>query len=324
MRAVVCEQFGGPDLLKVRDLPTPEPGPGQIRIRLHAAGVNFPDGLIVAGSYQTKLEPPFVPGGEGAGVVDAVGKGVTAFVPGDRVAAFVRGSYAEQVIVDTDRALHLPASVGFDVAAAFTVTYGTTIHALRTRARIRPGETLLVLGAGGGVGSAAVELGKLLGARVIAAASSAEKLDVAARCGADDLINYRMVDLRQEMKKLCGSKGVDVVYDPVGGDLSEPAFRSLGWYGRFLVIGFAAGRIPALPLNLPLLKGASVIGVFWGASVEQQPEQFQTDMQDLIGWLAEGKLKPHIGARYCLEQAPRAIADLMEGRATGKLVIEID
>ncbi len=245
-------------------------------------------------------------------------------MPGDRVAAFVRGSYAEQVIVDTDRALHLPASVGFDVAAAFTVTYGTTIHALRTRARIRPGETLLVLGAGGGVGSAAVELGKLLGARVIAAASSAEKLDVAARCGADDLINYRTGDLRQEMKKLRGSKGVDVVYDPVGGDLSEPAFRSLGWNGRFLVIGFAAGRIPALPLNLPLLKGASVIGVFWGASVEQQPEQFQTDMRDLIGWLAEGKLKPHIGARYCLEQAPRAIADLMEGRATGKLVIEID
>jgi len=321
MRAVVCEQFGGPDVLKVRALPTPEPGPGQVRIRLHASGVNFPDGLIVAGSYQTKLEPPFVPGGEGAGVVDAVGEGVTAFVPGDRVAAFVRGSYAEHVIVNTDRALHVPASIGFDVAAAFTVTYGTTIHALRTRARIRPGETLLVLGAGG---SAAVELGKLLGARVIAAASSAEKLDVAARCGADDLINYRMVDLRQEMKKLCGSKGVDVVYDPVGGDLSEPAFRSLGWYGRFLVIGFAAGRIPTLPLNLPLLKGASVIGVFWGASVEQQPEQFQTDMRDLIGWLAEGKLKPHIGARYSLERAPRAIEDLMEGRATGKLVIEID
>ena len=324
MRAIICEEFGTPDLLKLREIPAPEPGAGQVRMRVRAAGVNFPDSLVIANRYQHKLVPPFVPGMEAAGVVDAVGANVTGFKLGDHVAAFGRGAFAEQMVVDASRSVLLPDTVSFESAAGLTVTYGTTIYALRSRGLLRPGETLLVLGAGGGVGTAAVELGKLLGARVIAAASSPEKLAVAARCGADDLIDYRSQNLREALRAATEGKGVDVVYDPVGGDLSEAAFRSLGWNGRLLVVGFASGTIPALPLNLALLKGASVVGVFWDASIEHEPARFRTEIADLVRWLDQGKIQPRISARYKLPDTPRAISDLMHGGSTGKLVIEID
>jgi NADPH2:quinone reductase len=258
-------------------------------------------------------------------VVDKLGDGVTGFKIGDRVAAFSgSGAFAEQIVVGQNRCVHLAESVSFEAAAAATVTYGTTIYGLRERGKLQPGETLLVLGAGGGVGSAAVEVGKLLGATVIAGASSDEKLAVAKQCGADHLINYRTSDLRESLRPFTGKNAIDVIYDPIGGDYSEPAFRSIGWNGRFLVIGFAAGRIPALPMNLALLKSASLVGVFWGASMEHEPDVFKRDIADLYNWLAEGKLKPHIGARYKLAETPQAISDLMNGKATGKLVIEID
>lgn len=323
MRAVVCENYGTPDVLRISDVPPPVPAAGQIRITMHAASVNYPDGLMVANKYQMVASLPFTPGQEGAGVIDALGEDVTGLSVGDRVMACVsHGAFAGQMLADASRAVPIGDNVPFAEAAAFMAGHGTSLHALRTRGELQPGETLLVLGAGGGVGSAAVELGKLMGATVIAAASSDEKLAVAAALGADHLVNYGTADLREQLRKL-PVKAIDVIYDPVGGKLAEPAFRSIGWRGRYLVIGFAGGPIASLPLNLPLLKGASVIGVFWGAAIEREPEQFRADSADLVRWLAEGKLKPHIGKRYPLERSGEALADLMEGRALGKLVIEI-
>nr|MBO2510564.1 NADPH:quinone oxidoreductase [Gammaproteobacteria bacterium] len=324
MKAVLCKAFGPADSLVLEEVASPVPKPSEVLIDIHAAGVNFPDTLIIEGKYQFKPPFPFSPGGEAAGVVAAVGDKVRHLKPGDRVIALTGwGSFAEQIAVSAERVLPIPASLDFTTAAAFGMTYGTSMHALRQRAALQAGETLLVLGASGGVGLAAVEIGKALGARVIAAASSAEKLAVARAAGADELLNYAEEDLRERLKALTGGQGVDVVYDPVGGQLSEPAFRSLGWNGRHLVIGFASGSIPALPANLPLLKGAALVGVFWGAFVARQPQDNLANFQQLFRWHAEGRLKPLVSQTYPLEHASEAIARLAARQALGKLVVQV-
>jgi len=324
MKAVLCKAFGPADSLVLEEVASPVPKPSEVLIDIHAAGVNFPDTLIIEGKYQFKPPFPFSPGGEAAGVVAAVGDKVRHLKPGDRVIALTGwGSFAEQIAVSAERGLPIPASLDFTTAAAFGMTYGTSMHALRQRAALQAGETLLVLGASGGVGLAAVEIGKALGARVIAAASSAEKLAVARAAGADELLNYAEEDLRERLKALTGGQGVDVVYDPVGGQLSEPAFRSLGWIGRHMVIGFASGSIPALPANLPLLKGAALVGVFWGAFVARQPQDNLANFQQLFRWHAEGRLKPLISQTYPLEHASEAIARLAARQALGKLVVQV-
>ncbi len=322
MRAVLCESFGPPDTLVVADVPDPEPGPGQVVVDVAACGVNFPDVLIIQDKYQFKPELPFSPGGEVAGTVSAVGEGVEGFAVGDRVAAMLGwGGMAEKVAVPAASAVPVPVGVDLVQASGFLLAHGTSHHALKDRARLAEGETLLVLGASGGVGLAAVELGALMGARVIAAASSPEKLELCRRYGAAETIDYSTEDLRARVKELTDGRGVDVCYDPVGGDLSEKALRSMAWDGRFLVIGFAAGDIPKIPLNLPLLKGCSVVGVFWGAFTGKEPERNQANIAELLGWLAEGRLDPHVSATYPLERAGEAIADLEQRRAKGKVVV---
>lgn len=322
MKALLCTQHGDPELLEVREVASPEPGAGQLRVDIHAAGVNFPDSLIIRNLYQFKPPLPFSPGGEIAGVVSAIGEGVKGFQPGDSVMALCgHGGFAQQAVVEAAKAVKIPPGVSMEMAASFTMVYATSYHGLVDRAQLKAGETLLVLGAAGGVGLSAVEIGKALGARVIAAASSDAKLEVCRAHGADDCINYSREDLRERIKALTAGKGVDVVYDPVGGHLAEPAFRSIAWRGRFLVIGFALGDIPAIPLNLALLKGASIVGVFWGAFVAKEPAAFQADMAQLLAWVRVGKLKPRISARYSLEDAPKAIRALMDRSAVGKLVV---
>ncbi|WP_208508042.1 NADPH:quinone oxidoreductase family protein [Variovorax paradoxus] len=322
MRAVLCKQFGPPSSLVVEEVPSPVAGPGRLVVSVKACGVNFPDTLIIQGQYQFKPELPFSPGGEVAGIVKAVGEGVTRFKPGDRViAATTWGGYAEEVVAEAARTLPMPDGMDFATAAAFTLTYGTSHHALKDRAVLQPGETLLVLGAAGGVGLAAVELGNAMGARVIAAASSPAKLAVCRDHGADELIDYAAEDLRERIKALTGGRGVDVVYDPVGGDYSEPALRGMAWRGRFLVVGFAAGRIPSLPLNLPLLKGCAVLGVFWGAFTRNEPERNAANLRELMQWVGDGRLRPHVSARYPLERAADALDDLVQRRVHGKVVL---
>lgn len=324
MKAIVCEAFGGPEDLVLRDLPSPEAGPGQVRIRVHAAGVNFPDSLIIQGKYQFKPAFPFSPGAEVAGVVDAVGEGVTHVKPGDRVLGTgLWGGYAEEMVVEASNCFAIPDTLAFDAAAGFLMTYGTSHHALKQRARIQPGETILVLGAAGGVGLAAVELAKLMGARVIAAASSEEKLALTREYGADATINYTQQDLREALKAITGGKGVDVVYDPVGGSFAEPAFRSIAWNGRYLVVGFAGGAIPSLPLNLPLLKGASVVGVFWGQFLKVEPEVHKANVAELLAWVGEGRLRPHISAVFPLERAAEAMRVVIDRKARGKVVLKV-
>lgn len=322
MRAVLCKAYGPPESLVIEEQPSPQPGPGQVRVGVHACGVNFPDTLIIQGNYQFKPALPFSPGGEVAGVVQALGDGVSGFAVGDRViAATTWGGYAEEVLAEAGRLIPMPAAMDFPTAAAFTLTYGTSHHALKDRAQLQPGETLLVLGAAGGVGLAAVELGKAMGARVIAAASSDEKLALCTAHGADATINYASEDLRARIKELTEGRGIDVVYDPVGGDLSEPALRSMAWNGRFLVVGFAAGRIPSLPLNLPLLKGCSIVGVFWGAFTRNEPTRNAANLQELLLWWSKGRLKPHVSAVYPLERAVDALNDLVQRRVQGKAVL---
>ncbi|WCT72177.1 NADPH:quinone oxidoreductase family protein [Sphingomonas naphthae] len=325
MRAIVCEHFGTPDVVVLKDMPVPEPGCGEVRIRAHAAAVNFPDVLHIANKYQKNRQPPFIPGLEVAGVVDSVGDGVVRFRAGDRVCSSLDrgGTFAEYVIAAETRCSLLPETVSFATAAAMPLTYGTTLHALRDRGRLQAGETLLVLGAGGGVGTAAIDLGKRMGARVIAAASSPEKLALARNLGADETIDYSREDVKVRAREIAGSNGIDVIYDPVGSELSEAAFRALGWYGRHLVIGFARGTIPALPLNLPLLKNAELIGVHWGTAVEQRPDLYRMVMDDVIDGVASGGLSPRISARYPLEKAADALAEVAAGRALGKVVVEI-
>jgi NADPH2:quinone reductase len=322
MKALVCVEHGPPEKLVVQDLPAPEPGKGEVRIRMHAAGVNFPDVLIIQNLYQFKPPLPFSPGGEAAGVVDAVGEGVTRFKVGDRVIAMIgNGAFREQFTAHERQVIPMAPDMPFDVAAGFTMTYGTSHHALKQRARLAPGETLLVLGAAGGVGLTAVELGKLMGAKVIAAASSDEKTALCREYGADEVVNYSTEDLKDRVKALTGGRGVDVVYDPVGDKYAEPAFRSIAWNGRYLVVGFAAGEIPKLPLNLPLIKGASIVGVFWGAFTAHEPKLHEENMAELLGWFAAGKLKPHVSAHLPLERGAEAIRMLMDRKAKGKVIL---
>ena len=321
MRALVCRELGPVDRLVVEELPDPVPGEREVVIRVHAAGVNFPDGLIVQGKYQVKPPLPFIPGGECAGVIEAVGPGVHHLRPGQRVVSFSsHGAFAERVRTPAAAVMPIPDELDFVTASALLLAYGTTIHALADRGALKAGETLLVLGAAGGVGLAAVEIGKALGARVIAAASSAAKLAVCTAHGADAVIDYGTEDLRARLKELA-PRGPDVIYDPVGGALSEAAFRSIAWRGRHLVIGFAAGDIPAMPMNLPLLKGASLVGVFWGDHARREPGALMADVVQLLAWLRSGAIRPEISARYPLERGAEAIAALLARKATGKLVI---
>ena len=319
MKAVLCKKLGGPEDLVVEDVPSPVPGPGQVLVTVKAAGVNFPDTLIIQGKYQFKPEPPFSPGGEAAGVVKAVGDGVTSCKPGDRViAAATWGGYAQEMIAEADRLIPMPDSMDFVPASAFVLTYGTSYHALKDRANLRSGETLLVLGASGGVGLSAVQIGKAMGARVIAAASSDEKLRICRENGADEVINYATEDLRARVKQLTAGKGIDVVYDPVGGPFSELAIRDMAWNGRFLVVGFAAGDIPKIPLNLALLKGCAIVGVFWGAFTRNEPERNRQNNLELLDLFVQGRVKPHIHATYPLERAADALNDMLNKRVSGK------
>ncbi|MFM9433371.1 NADPH:quinone reductase [Janthinobacterium sp. CG_23.3] len=322
MKAIVCKAWGPPDSLVVEELPDLLAGPGQVVLDVKAAAVNFPDVLIIQGKYQFKPALPFTPGSEVAGVVRAVGEGVAGWRVGDRGIAFsAQGGFAQQLAVPAQALMPMPAGMDFDTAAAITLTYGTSHHAVVDRAMLKAGETMLVLGAAGGVGLAAIEIGKALGARVIAAASSEEKLAVCRAHGADATINYSTKDLREAIKAATGGKGPDVIYDPVGGVYAEPAFRAIGWRGRYLVVGFANGEIPKLPLNLTLLKGAALIGVFWGEYAKREPQANLAAMRQLMGWLAEGKIKPHISARYALADTARALNDMAARKVTGKVVI---
>ena len=322
MKAVLCKAFGPPESLVVQHVPPLKAKPGQVVISVKACGVNFPDTLIIHGKYQFKPEMPFSPGGEVAGIVKAIGEGVTTAKVGDSVIAFTGwGGFAEEVCTDAARLIPMPPGASFELAASFVMTYGTSYHALKDRANIQPGETLVVLGAAGGVGLAAVELGKVLGARVIACASSDEKLAVCRKHGADETINYSREYLKDRLKELTGGKGVDVAYDPVGGDYAEPVIRSMAWKGRYLVVGFAAGEIPKIPLNLTLLKGSSLVGVFWGSFAAQEPKKNQQNLMELVGMLMQGKLKPLISARYPLERAADALNDIIQRKVTGKVVL---
>ncbi|MEA1605476.1 NADPH:quinone oxidoreductase family protein [Pseudomonas spirodelae] len=324
MKAVLCKAFGPAETLVLEEIASPEAKKNEVLLEVHAAGVNFPDTLIIEGKYQFKPPFPFSPGGEASGVVTAVGEKVSHLKVGDRVMALTGwGSFAEEVAVPGYNVMPIPASMDFASAAAFGMTYGTSMHALKQRANLQPGETLLVLGASGGVGLAAVEIGKAMGAKVIAAASSAEKLDVAKAAGADELINYSESNLKDEVKRLTGGQGADVIYDPVGGDLFDAAIRSIAWNGRLLVVGFASGRIPELPVNLALLKGAAVVGVFWGAFAQRQPQDNAANFQQLFAWHAEGKLKPLVSQTYPLAQAAEAIDMLGQRKAVGKVVVQV-
>jgi len=322
MQAVLCKTYGPPESLVIEEVEPLQPGKGQVVLSVKACGVNFPDTLIIQGQYQFKPPMPFSPGGEVAGVVKAVGDGVEGVHIGDRVIASTGwGGFAEEVLTDTTRLVPMPDGVDFPTASAFVMTYGTSYHALKDRANLKPGEKLLVLGAAGGVGLAAIEIGKAMGAHVIAAASTDAKLAICQQHGADELINYSTTDLKQQVKILGGSNGIDVIYDPVGGDYSEAALRGIAWNGRFLVVGFTAGEIPCITLNLALLKGCSIVGVFWGAFVAREPQQNQENLQQLFAWLQEGKIKPHISATYPLHRAADALNDLMQRKVTGKAVL---
>lgn len=325
MKALQCVEHGPPEKLVLNDIPLPEPGKGQVRVKVRAVGINFPDVLIIQNLYQFKPALPFSPGGEAAGIVDAVGEGVTAVKAGDRVITMIgNGALAEYLIANERQVVPMLGDMPFDVAAGFTMTYGTSHHALKQRANLQPGETLLVLGAAGGVGLAAVELGKVMGAKVIAAASTDEKLALTREFGADETVNYSADGWRDRIKELTGGKGVDVVYDPVGDKYAEPAFRSIAWNGRYLVIGFAGGQIPSLPLNLPLIKGASIVGVFWGAFTAAEPALHKENMAELLRWYGEGKLKPHISKHFPLGEGAAAIRWVMDRKATGKVIVEVE
>ncbi|WP_370600508.1 NADPH:quinone oxidoreductase family protein [Pseudomonas nitroreducens] len=324
MKAVLCKAFGPAETLVLEDVASPEPKKNEVLLQVHAAGVNFPDTLIIEGKYQFKPPFPFSPGGEAAGVVGAVGEKVSHVKPGDRVMALTGwGSFAEEVAVPGYNVMPIPDGMDFASAAAFGMTYGTSMHALKQRANLQPGETLLVLGASGGVGLAAVEIGKAMGAKVIAAASSDAKLEVAKAAGADVLINYSEGSLRDKLKEITGGQGVDVIYDPVGGDLFEEAFRSIAWNGRMLVVGFASGTIPSLPANLTLLKGASLVGVFWGSFAQRQPQDNAANFQQLFSWFAEGKIRPLVSQTFPLEKAADAINHLGQRKAVGKVVVTV-
>jgi NADPH2:quinone reductase len=322
MKAILCTRLGGPDDLELADLPLPVAGAGEAVVSVKAVGLNFYDTLIIAGRYQTKPPLPFSPGGEFAGVVDSVGEGVTEFAPGDRVLGYSGyGAARQYVAVPADRLVRLDVDLDLDRAAGLTITYGTTYHALEDRAALQPGETLAVLGASGGVGLAAVELGRRMGARVIACASSAEKLAFARDHGADALVNYADENLTEALKRVGGEHGIDVIYDPVGGSSTEAAVRAIAWQGRLLVVGFASGEIPKLPLNLTLLKGCSVLGVNWGAFVRQYPQAHRGNLELMARWCAQGELSGHIHAVYPLAETAQALKAIADRKVMGKVVV---
>ena len=324
MKAVRCHEHGLPETLTLDDVEPLAAGDGEVVVEVHAASLNFPDVLMIQGKYQSQPPLPFVPGGEMAGVITAVGNGVEGFAAGDRVFGGTgAGSLAEQVIARPAGLRRMPDSMTFEHAASLSTTYGTSYYALKQRADLKPGETLLVTGAAGGVGLAAVELGKAMGARVIAAASTSEKLQAAKDAGADELINYTEESLKAEVKRITEGRGADVIYDPVGGDLFDDCMRSIGWYGRVLVIGFAAGDIPKLPTNLVLLKSCQVVGVFYGAWTVRAPEENHQNFIELMDMYEAGKIAPLVGASYPLEAYATAMRDLMERRAIGKVVVNV-
>jgi NADPH2:quinone reductase len=325
MRALVCNEYGPPEKLLIEEHPDPVPGAGEVLVDIRAAGINFPDVLVIAGTYQVKIPPPFVPGNEAAGIVEAVGEGVTRVELGDRVIVTPQGGgFAEKCVAPEKLCLPLPDSLSFEQGAGFTVTYATSYHAFRQSTELQPGETVLVLGAAGGVGSSAVEIAKALGARVIAAASSDDKLQFAREAGADETINYSEVSLREAVKQLTGGKGVDVVYDPVGGELAQMALRSLAWHGRYLVIGFACGEIPDFPANIALLKEASITGVWWGAWSSHNPGDSLQNMAELAAQVEAGKLNPRVTESYPLERFADAFAAITARRARGKVILTMD
>ena len=322
MRAVLCKELGMPESLVLEEVPGLIPGPGQVLISVQACGVNFPDTLIIQGKYQFKPDLPFSPGGEISGVVKQVGSDVDSLKIGDRVIAFSTwGGFAEELVVDQTRTVIISDKMDYERASAFVLTYGTSYHAFKDRAHLREGETLLVLGASGGVGLAAIQLGKAMGATVIAAASNPEKLSACQENGADYVINYAQDDLRQSVKEITKGRGVDVIYDPVGGSFSEKALRDMSWGGRFLVVGFAAGEIPKVPLNIPLLKGCSVVGVFWGEFTKREPDLNKQNNQELMDLFDQGKISPHIHRVYPLEKAGEALNELLQKRVIGKVVL---
>jgi NADPH2:quinone reductase len=322
MKALVCREYGPVESLALGELPDPVPVAGQVVVGVRACGVNFPDLLVVQGKYQLKPAPPFSPGSEVAGVIEAVGPGVDTLRVGDRVLAMTMyGGMAEKLAADVSQVLPIPEGVDFVSASCVATAHGTTLHALRDRAQLQKGETLLVLGAAGGVGLAAVQLGKRMGARVIAAASSAEKLETCKRSGADLLVNYTTEDLKDRVKAFTNGAGADVVYDPVGGPHTEAALRATAWNGRVLVIGFATGDIPRVPTNLVLLKGCSLVGVFWGMALMRNPAPLMTQLAEILGWLEDGSLRPHVHATYPLDHALDALREVQQRRVQGKVVV---
>jgi NADPH2:quinone reductase len=324
MRALVVNEYGPPESMVIEERDDPVPASGQILIDVAAAGINFPDVLSIAGKYQVKTPTPFVPGSEAAGVVSAVGGEVTRFSVGDKVIINARtGAFAEKCVVGQDASMHLPDGLSLEQGAGFTVTYGTSYHAFQQSAKLKAGETVLVLGAAGGVGITAVEIAKAMGARVIAAASTDEKLEFAREAGADEFVNYSTQPLKESVKELTDGNGVDVVYDPVGGELAEQAFRATAWHGRYLVIGFAAGDIPKFPLNIALLKEASIIGVWWGTWASKNPELQIQNMQELAAMIKEGTLSPRVTESYALDDFTQAFAAITERRARGKVILRL-
>lgn len=324
MKAIRCKEFGPPAALVFEEIPDLKPKENEVLVAVKACGINFPDTLIIQGLYQFKPELPFTPGSDIAGIVKEVGAEVKHLKVGDEVFGFVQnGGFAEEVLVLANTCFLKSKKMDFPIAASFMVAYGTSYHALKDRAKLAKGETLLVLGASGGVGLAAVELGKLMGASVIAAASTEEKLQLCREYGADHTINYSTEDLKSTIKKLTDNKGVDVIYDPVGGEYSEMAFRGIAWGGRFLVVGFASGSIPKMPLNLPLLKTASIVGIFWGDFAMKNPKQNMENTRILIKWVEEGKLRPHIHKIYKLEDTSRALEEMADRKVKGKLVVQV-
>ena len=324
MKAIVCNKLGLPDTLDYQDVPDPVAGKHHVVIDVKACGLNFPDTLIIQGLYQFKPELPFSPGSDVAGVISAVGEGVKNFKVGDEVVSLVpHGGFAEKVSANSRVCFPKPPGMPFTYAASFMMAYGTSYHALKDRARLKEGETLVVLGASGGVGLTAVELGKIMGARVIAAASTQEKLDLCKKYGADEVINYTKEDLKKRIKELTDDKGADVVYDPVGGDYSEAALRATAWEGRFLVVGFAAGNIPKIPLNLALLKGCQIVGVFWGSFTQREPGKNMQNTMQLIQWFNDKTINPHIHGTYSLQDAPKALNEMRNRNVKGKVIIDM-
>jgi NADPH2:quinone reductase len=330
MKALLCTHYGPPEEMELKDLPSPVPGKGQVLVAVKACGVNFPDVLMIQDKYQFRPPLPFPPGGEVAGIVKALGEGVTGINEGDRVCVSIgNAGFAQEAIADARRCIRIPENLDFAVASSFIVTYGTSYHALKDRAKLKAGETLVVLGAAGGVGLSAVEIGAAMGAKVVAGASTEEKVDLAMKHGAKDGFVYPSLPLSRDQQKALsetiksktGGQGADVLYDPIGDQYAEPALRAMNWEGRYLVIGFAAGEIPRVPLNLTLLKGCDVLGVFWGASTARDPKKAQDSLQEIVKWISEGRLHPHVSAKFPLAEGGKAIRMLMDRKAQGKVVV---